>query len=104
MAFNASDQKIKKFGLGQKYVQENAHDSYRNFNQDLLDFLYRQFRHQSLTMYGRGSVSSMPYYERGNILESIEIRREFHQISIADWRPTWAVFRNQIMSADYTGV
>lgn len=104
MAFLATDQKIKKFSLAQKYVQENPHDNYRNYDQELLDFLYRQFRHQSLTMYGRGTVTSMPYVERGNILESIEIRRDFHQISIATWRPTWSVFRNQIMSADYTGV
>ena len=104
MAFVVADQKIKKFSLGQKYAQEDPHDSYRNYDKDLLEFLYKQFRHQALTMYGRGSVSSMPYGERGNILESIEIRREFHQISITDWRPTWAVFRNQIMSADYTGV
>lgn len=104
MAFNATDQKIKKFNLGQKYQQEDPYNSYSNYDKDLLEFLYKQFRHQSLVMYGRGSVKSMPYNERGNILESIEIRREFHQISIADWRPTWSVFRNQIMSADYTGV
>lgn len=104
MAFLATDQKIKKFSLDQKYMQETPHDVYRNYDQDLLDFLYRQFRHQSLTMYGRGTVTSMPYGERGNILESIEIRRDFHQISINDWRPTWSVFRNQIMSASYTGI